>query len=216
MTFQRWKTARPVVLTTTLAAALAAALVAGCATPPPQLPRTTVVLMPDEDGNVGAVTVTTPNGTRRIDTAWAAATAELGASAPAEAAARDGGALQGRHGPLLAAQPTGPRSFTLYFQNDRPVLTDASKARLPELLAAAKARKPTEITVFGHADATGSRERNLKLSAERAQAVAKWLRDSDASLDAIDVQYFGDMEPAVGTGERKAEPLNRRAEVLIL
>ncbi|MEF7616177.1 OmpA family protein [Aquincola sp. MAHUQ-54] len=203
--------------TSRLAAAfLAAALAAGCATPAPPRPRTTVVLMPDEDGRVGAVTVSTAAGSREVDTAWAATTAELGASAPAAAAPLDGAALEAAHGPLLGAQPTPPRSFTLYFRNDRAVLTDASKARLPELLAAARARKPTEITVFGHADATGSRERNLKLSAERAQAVAQWLRESDPSLDEIAVQYFGDSEPAVGAGERKAEPLNRRAEVLIL
>lgn len=199
-----------------MAALLAAALAAGCATPVPKRPKTTVVLMPDDDGHVGAVTVSTAAGTRHVDTAWAATMAELGGSAPTEATARNGAALEAAHGLLLNSQPTRPSSFTLYFQNDRFVLTEASKARLPELLAAARARKPTEITVFGHADATGSRERNLKLSAERAQAVAKWLRDNDPSLDAIDVQYFGDTEPAVGSGERKAEPLNRRAEVQIL
>lgn len=192
-------------------------LLAGCATPPPpKPPRTTVTLMPDEDGRVGAVTVGTAGGTQRLDDAWAAATADAGPAAPAPAAARDAAALAAAHGTLLQAQPPRPRAFTLYFLLDRTVLTEASKAQLPALLAAARERKPTEITVYGHADASGSRQRNLKLSAERAQVVAQWLREADPALGPIDVQYFGDTEPAVGPGGRQAEPLNRRAEVIVL
>lgn len=198
-----------------LAAAIA---LAGCATPPPPppAPRTTVTLMPDEDGQVGAVTVGSAGGTQQLADAWAAATAVAGGGAPSAAPPRDAAAVASAHGLLMQSQPPSPRSFTLYFLLDRVVLTEASKAQLPALLAAARERRPTEITVYGHADASGSPQRNLKLSAERAQAVADWLRAADPAFEQIDVQYFGDTAPAVGHGGRQAEPLNRRAEVTVL
>jgi outer membrane protein OmpA-like peptidoglycan-associated protein len=117
---------------------------------------------------------------------------------------------------LIKAQPTKPKTFILHFQLDSVVLTEASKSLVGEMLRVAKERKPTEITVYGHADASGSDERNNKLSAERARVVADLLRKSDPSLDNIQVQYFGDREPLVPTDGRSPEPRNRRAEVVIL
>jgi outer membrane protein OmpA-like peptidoglycan-associated protein len=84
------------------------------------------------------------------------------------------------------------------------------------MLRVARERKPTEIAVYGHADASGSEERNTKLSAERARVVADLLRKSDPSLDNIQVQFFGDREPLVPSEGRAPEPRNRRAEVVIL
>lgn len=204
-----------------VAAAVAACLLAACATPPPPpQPRTTVTLLPDEDGNVGAVLVSNAAGTQRVSEAFAATTATgavATATAPPTAVLPLGqAAVDAAHAQLLKAQPPKPVSFTLHFVLDRSVLTDASKAQLPALLAAVRERKPTEITVFGHADGIGSRERNLRLSAERAQAVADWLRKSDPTLDRIAVQSFGDAEPLVPTPPGVAEPRNRRAEVMVL
>ena len=104
----------------------------------------------------------------------------------------------------------------LNFLLDRTVLTDESKSLLPVVLETMRARKPTEITVFGHADASGSEERNFKLSAERAKFVADLLRKHDPTLDKIDVQSFGDKVPLVPSDTRAAEPRNRRAEIVIL
>ena len=59
-----------------VAAAVAACLLAACATPPPPpQPRTTVTLLPDEDGQVGAVLVSNAAGTQRVSEAFAATTA---------------------------------------------------------------------------------------------------------------------------------------------
>jgi outer membrane protein OmpA-like peptidoglycan-associated protein len=104
----------------------------------------------------------------------------------------------------------------LHFQTDKAVLTEASRAMLPEILAAVRQRAPTEITVFGHADATGSGAHNMRLSAERAQVVADWLRRQDPLFEDIDVQYFGETRPAVKTAPGVPEPANRRAEIMIL
>jgi peptidoglycan-associated lipoprotein len=198
------------------AAALATAIVVGgCATPPPRQPTTTVILMPDEDGHVGAVSVTSQGGTQQISEAFAASTVTGTNGKPTATIAMGRDAVTTGYDALLKAQPPKPVSFILYFHLDRTTLTDESKAQLPAVLAAVRERKPTEITIFGHADATGSEKRNLKLSADRARAIEKLLQKDDPSLDRIQVQFFGDNKPLIDSGAR-AEPRNRRAEVMIL
>lgn len=201
-----------------IAAAIVAACaaLAGCAAQPPKSPRTTVVLLPDEEGTVGAVSLVTATGSQRLDEAFASLSAGGGGGAPIAARPVGRETVDTAYADLLKAQPPKPKTFVLYFLLDKTVLTEASKALLPEVLAAARERRPTEISVFGHADASGTRDGNLKLSAERAQVVADWLKKSDPTLDRIEVQFFGDAEPAVESGPRAAQPLNRRAEIMIL
>lgn len=200
----------------TLLALVVGLCVAGCATPPVPTQRTTVVLMPDEDGNVGAVSVTTGIGSQKIDEAYSFATVEGGHSRPSEVNLMGRDLVTKSYSRVIKAQPPKPRSFILHFLLDKTVLTEESKAQLPELFAAIRERKPTEITIFGHADATGSEKHNVALSAERAKTIATMLRKNDPSLDSIDVQYFGDKAPLIPSDSRVPEPRNRRAEVMVL
>lgn len=188
---------------------LALIVLAGCA------PSTRVVLLPDSDGHVGAVSVANTNGRQTLDQAFAEATVNAAKAAPNTSAPIDRKAFEARYDAVLKAQPTPPRQFTLNFLNDSMELTPASKALLPEVLRSARERAPTEITVFGHADASGNPAYNLALSAKRAEAVARLLRRIDPDL-RIDVQYFGDKVPLVPSRPGKAEPRNRRAEIQIL
>jgi len=211
---------RPVTLRGGLAALLAlgvALAAAGCASEPPRdTRRTTVLLLPDDDGQVGAVSVAAAGGTEDIRHAYQASIVQGGAAAPARAQAVDPAAIERRHGPLLKARPTAPKTFVVYFVVDKATLTEESIAQLPLALQAIRERKPTEITIFGHADATGSHERNLRLSAERARAVADWLHAADPTLDRIGVQYFGDSRPMTGDAAQLNPARNRRAEIQIL
>lgn len=196
-------------------ALVACAFAAGCATRPP-VARTTVVLLPDDDGAVGAVAVTTAGGTQALDRPFTATTVQTETAAPAASIALGREQVERRFAELLKAQPSRPVSFTLHFVHDKTVLTDESKALLPALLHAVRSRKPTEIIVSGHADASGSEERNAQLAAERARFVADLLRRADPALERIELQSFGDRMPLVPSRSRGAEPRNRRAEILIL
>ena len=191
-------------------------VLAGCATPPPaRQPTTTVILLPDEDGHVGAVTVSTPAGTTRIDEAFAASTVTGARGAPSAINPLGHDAVEAGYTNLIAAQPPKPISFILYFHLDRTTLTDESRAMIPAVIAAVRERKPTEIGIFGHTDAIGTEKHNIKLSAERAAVIAGLLRKQDPTLDRIQTQFFGDKLPLVPSGTR-AEPRNRRAEIQIL
>lgn len=191
----------------------AAAALGGCATHPST--RTTVVLLPDEDGKVGAVSVSTPSGTQLLHEAFSYSSGNGPHAAPSKARTIGRDTVDAAYGALLRAQPQQPRTFVLNFLLDKTELTEESKAMLPALFGAVRERKPTTITVFGHADAIGSQERNLKLSADRAEAAAQLLRANDPTLNDIEVQFFGDTKPMTPSGARASEPRNRRVEILI-
>ena len=185
---------------------------AGCASFKPG--QTTVILMPDEDGHVGAVTVASAAGSRLLASAFAEVTVVAAGTEPESAHALGREPVEKNYADLLRAQPLKPRSFTLNFLLDSTALTDESRAMLAEVIRAARERRPTEITVFGHADASGSEQHNTRLSADRARQVAALLRKADPALQDIDVQWFGDRVPLVRSEAR--EPRNRRVEIQIL
>lgn len=186
----------------------AGTLLSGCAT------TTRITLLPDQSGHVGAVTVTNAQGRQRIDQAFnSVVVAE--SSAPGKPAAVDRQSFEKTHRALIDAQPTPPRSFVLNFLFDSMKLTPESNKKLPEVMQVVRDRSPTEITVFGYADSSGTAAYNLALSAERARAVAKLLKQIDPDMP-MDVQYFGDKVPAVPSRPGAPEPRNRRAEIFIL
>ena len=193
-----------------LVALLAAAgVLSGCASS-----ATKVTLLPDQSGHVGAVTVSDAQGQQRIDRAFNTVAVEQ-SSAPGAPRANDRQVFEKNHRALLDAQPTPPRSFTLNFLFDSMVLTPESKQMLPEVLQSVRDRSPTEVTVYGYADASGTVAHNMALSAQRAQAVARLLKQIDPKLP-MDVRYFGDKAPLVPTPPGVREPRNRRAEIVVL
>lgn len=192
---------------------IAGTFLAGCATPTST--RTTVVLLPDEDSAVGAMSISSAAGTQNLDKAFSYASVNGNNAEPSQARTLGRATVENAYGELLKATGQAPRIFVLHFLLDRSELTEESKAMVPAMLRAVRARQPTRITVFGHADATGSREGNLALSAERAETAAALLRKNDPSLKDIDVQFFGDTQPLSPSGARAADPKSRRVEVLV-
>ncbi len=190
---------------------IALALLVGCAAPTST--RTTVVLLPEEDNTVGAVAVASGSSTQRLDKAFSYTTINGNNATPSNARTVGRDTVNSAYGDLLKVNPQAPRIFVLQFLLDKTELTEESKALVPAMLRVVRARKPASITIFGHADATGTHESNLKLSADRAEAAADLLRASDPTLKNIDLQYFGDTKPS--TGLRASDAKNRRVEILI-
>ncbi|HEX4510293.1 MAG TPA: OmpA family protein [Burkholderiaceae bacterium] len=199
----------PLRLTVTVGALAA---VCGCASGP----RTTVILLPDADGHVGAVSVRGAARSEVIDQAFDGVTVRGRAAVPSSQAPVGEPAVVSAYGALMKAQPPRPVTFVLQFERDTVTLTEESKALIPAMIDAERRRAPTEVAVFGHADSTGSEHHNFKLSRQRAQAVADLLMQADPTLRRIDVEAFGDQMPLPGTLSLGPEPRNRRAEVQIL
>jgi outer membrane protein OmpA-like peptidoglycan-associated protein len=186
--------------------AVAGAL-SGCA-------ATRVTLLPDQSGHVGAVTVSNAQGRQRIDHAFSTVSVKQ-SSAPDAPRVNDRQAFEKDHRALLDAQPTPPRTFTLNFLFDSMELTSASRKMLSEVLQVVRDRSPTEVTVFGYADSSGATAYNMALSAQRARAVARLLKQIAPHLP-MDVRWFGDKAPLVASPPGVPEPRNRRAEIVVL
>jgi len=85
-----------------------------------------------------------------------------------------------------------------------------------ELLTALREQRPQRITLVGHTDERGGASYNMRLSAERAKAVAKFLRQNGISTRII-TKAKGESEPlqisdADGLTREDIWSLNRRVE----
>jgi outer membrane protein OmpA-like peptidoglycan-associated protein len=69
------------------------------------------------------------------------------------------------------------------------------------------------IEVIGHSDSAGPAEFNEDLSRRRAEAVADALAAAGLPRDSIDVQWHGENQLPVPTGDGVPEPQNRRVSI---
>ena len=123
--------------------------------------------------------------------------------------------LQARYGRLISAAPQPPQQFLLYFESGAAALSEESKKLFPEIEAAVKQRAPCDVNIIGHADRTGSKDANIKISLERAKFVHSWLLGRNLEIEKIVVESYGEEDPLIPTPDGVAEPRNRRVEVLI-
>jgi outer membrane protein OmpA-like peptidoglycan-associated protein len=189
-----------------LATLLAIVLVCGCAT------KATVVLLPEADGKPTAVTVRHGNSQVVLDQPYAEADVKTIGVRRSQSSAED---VQARFGPALAAQPARPQSFVVYFVEGTEEFTEESKQLVATLLTEVARRPVPDVLVVGHTDAVGSDQFNDALGLRRAQAVRTAL--IDAGVPAADVQAIsrGKRALAVPTPDGRAEPRNRRVEIIV-
>jgi len=172
-----------------------------------------IVLLPDENGEVGALDVSNKGGTVALTKALAAARAGED-SVEASKVSQD--EVQKTFAAALAAEPPAPVSYVLYFRSGTTTLMAGSEAQLRAMLADARGRAAVDIQVTGHTDTVGSLERNDRLALKRAEAVVDWLiRDSGVDPQMIRAVGRGEREPLVPTGDNVAEARNRRVEIFV-
>ena len=92
--------------------------------------------------------------------------------------------------------------------SSRTVLTDIAKVL--------KRYPSTRIDIGGFTDATGTRGFNMRLSQERADAVASLLMTEGVEPTRITAKGYGQEFPKVPTAEGVPEPRNRRVEITLV
>lgn len=103
---------------------------------------------------------------------------------------------------------------TIHFDLDSPRVRSASWPLVKRLAAFINANPAIgEVTIEGHADATGTEEHNLRLSRERAEAVKRMLVRYGVDGDRLKSEAFGRSRLRVQT--TKPERMNRRVEFWI-
>ena len=192
-------------------------LTAACATAPkpsPPPPRDIIVLLPDDQGKTGAIVVSSAGVERRLDRPGQTVTVEAG-SPPGLPTVLPDQEARAIAGPALAALPTPPARFILYFKHDSVDLTPESRAFLKIVVGTILDRVPVDISVVGHTDTLGEKEYNYALSLRRAKAVAAILRRNGVDPSVLDITSHGKDNPLVPTGDQVPEPRNRRVEITI-
>jgi len=112
--------------------------------------------------------------------------------------------------PYVAVQ-TATSNF--YFVSGNK-LDPKSLQKLESLLEANKGKENLVITVKGYTDTLASREYNMNLAQERADAIEKVIKEIKPDA-VVTKEIFGEDNLAVPTADEVLEPLNRRVEIQI-
>jgi outer membrane protein OmpA-like peptidoglycan-associated protein len=103
----------------------------------------------------------------------------------------------------------------LYFERGTTALDAGSLSALSEIVDTIAARNSETISVIGHADTTGDRDLNLKLSTARAEIVSRLLIEKGIKPEYLEISSHGKENPLIKTGDNVSEPRNRRVEVVV-
>jgi len=183
--------------------------VAGCAK------KNIFVLLPNPDGTVGEITVTTSKGTQVVSDAEHATEVSSADVLPSKPVKMGKATIEENFGKALEAQPVPAVTFTLYFKSGTNLLTEDSKKLIPDVLATISSRNATDISVVGHADRVGREDANRRLSYKRAVVVRDILTSRGVDPGFLEVTSHGESNPLIPTADEVAEPKNRRVEVTV-
>jgi outer membrane protein OmpA-like peptidoglycan-associated protein len=172
-----------------------------------------IVLLPEEDGRVGTVTIVGAQRTTILDTPRGAATIDTKGRVKKDTLSE--GDIQRTFAEALATQPPKALSFTLYFFEKSTDIVPASRATLAALLTEVARRQAVEVQITGHTDRVGKVPDNDRLSTERAEAVRDVLMQHGLHANFVRTVGRGEREPLIPTPDEQDEPRNRRVEVIV-
>ena len=144
----------------------------------------------------------------------AAANGDAGGSGGASTAGigADGGLSVIREEP---GQGDGPLSrLVIYFDFDRSEIRSDFNDTLRAHGAFLAENTGRQVRLEGHADERGSREYNIGLGEQRAQAVRRVLMLQGASADQLGTVSYGEERPAALGSDENSYSLNRRVELV--
>ncbi len=172
-----------------------------------------VVILPDENGAIGAVEVDDGTTKTLLDKQYASS--EVGLDGKLRVLTADATDVSTRYAEALAARPAGARIILYFTKGSAPVRDITGPIEI--LAAEVKAKTtPYVIDVFGHTDQTGSEKRNVTIGQERAQLIADSLVKAGIPVENIKVTSKGSSEPAVRRQSNTVVELsNRRVEIWI-
>ena len=106
-----------------------------------------------------------------------------------------------------------PGSITFSF--DDATLNNSFKPTLEKLASTMNEYNQNTITIAGHTDSKGSDAYNMKLSRDRAYAVANYLSARGVSSNRISVVAYGESRPIADNNSEYGRQQNRRVELTV-
>jgi outer membrane protein OmpA-like peptidoglycan-associated protein len=104
----------------------------------------------------------------------------------------------------------------VFFDWDESFLTPTAQAIIDEAAADILANDVGRVDIIGHTDTSGSAAYNLALGQRRAESVRARLVDMGVPNDIIFTDSRGENDLEVATPDGVREPLNRRAELMLI
>lgn len=117
----------------------------------------------------------------------------------------------------VSTAPLEPVRKVIPFAAATTAFTEDSLVILDEVVKIANQNQKNRVTIEGHTDTLGAAAINLKISEERARAVANYLTAHGLSESKISVIGYGEDKPLVADdqNDEAARQTNRRVEIVI-
>lgn len=103
----------------------------------------------------------------------------------------------------------------ILFDVDSYELKPETKRQLTEFAQTLNKYDDTDIRIEGHADATGSDDHNLRLSKNRANAVASFLESQGVRASRVDEKGYGEAQPIADNSSESGRKKNRRVDIAV-
>lgn len=178
-------------------------------------PSSRIVLVPEPDGHVGEIFVTTAAGMQTLNKPWESTELVSPDLLPSIPKILDEQEVRHIFKDALEAQPNPSAVHIIYFRRGSAALTSDSMQRIQEILKVIHSRKSDHIMVLGYTDTVGPDEYNRRLSQRRARSVADALVSKGVDRAIIEMEYYGKEKLLVPTPDGVDEPRNRRVEIII-
>ena len=115
--------------------------------------------------------------------------------------------------PAPGAKPIGTQHRSIFFEPNSANMSLDSRAIVDEVASFMRAYENTIIDIEGNTDATGSREYNMKLSAERAGAVKDYLIQKGFPAERMRTVGRGPDNPLDSNATPEGREKNRRTDI---
>jgi peptidoglycan-associated lipoprotein len=104
-----------------------------------------------------------------------------------------------------------------HFPLNRHELSKEAKSELDEFVDHLKSDdKNVYLEIQGHTDATGTRDFNMRLGEERAEAVRLYLNQKGVALNRMGTISYGETEPVDSNKTKIGRSKNRRVVIVVL
>ncbi len=177
------------------------------------LGKTVFIVVPNQDGSVGSITVEKDGKKQVLNKAYAAA--HVDNSGELKPVVVKKAEITRIFAAALSARPILPERFTLNFISGKDALVEGSEKIIEALFADIARRSDYTVEVVGHTDRESSDKFNDRLSLRRANMVRQQLIKRGAEQNKITAVGRGERDPIIATPDGKAEPKNRRVEVTV-
>jgi outer membrane protein OmpA-like peptidoglycan-associated protein len=101
------------------------------------------------------------------------------------------------------------------FERNSSRLNEKFTFRLDSLVDMLQVNKKLYVQIGGHTDNTGTELHNVRLSTDRARAVAEYLIESNISVDRIEYEGYGSAKPIGSNATEAGRGKNRRVEIVV-